>query len=809
MNLFWKITLFLLSANFFFENMGVFTHHLNLTFGLLLLSSLILLYLPIHIKPKFKTLFGLAFIVIGTALIPSDPISRGVGLTLFLLGFDQILKSSGREERELLPFLFTSGGYTFFLLFFEYTTFLWSFLQTLSLSFSNFLGILFQRKILISTTFIGLPSLLLFLLFLGTSSLHWKMKVSENKARGWGFLIGSLIGVQILSLFLHSFFTGISLEKTQIFIHERILLNSPFLYTILLLLPLYLYLRFFQEPALKSFASPRMTGTSEIVSSPAMKTKKNRALLKVLSILILIPSLGLLTLMPPRKIMEKGDIVFYEKGFLDWRIPTFEDFGEESIGMFGNLPLFVESMGFSSLRVSEITRESLHGAKILVLINLTNPFNPGETDAIWEFVREGGSLLILGDHTPKQRDEIWLNEALKPAKIRFNFDSAEFFIGGWLHSYEYLQHPLTVNLGDEQNEPGLVVGASLEVSYPAFSLVIGKYGFSDDANPEDAAGGYLGDLFYSPGEQLGDVILVAEQPYGKGRVLVFGDTSPFANSIMVSTHPIVNRVFTYLSFHPQTRASPFRFGIAFTGFLLVSFIFWKAGRSPLILLLFLSLALLFHHLGRSQRLHEIEKPLTGEIAYVDGSHNGRFAMDSWRDRGLMGLHMNLMRNGYLSFNLHKFSQEKLSQCDLLVLIAPSQPFSSKEIHWIMEYLERGGDLILTVGWEEKEAALPLLKALGMDIENIPMGNFDAPILGTEEKASFLEGWVLSFQEEETQVLSKYLGYPVILKRKVGAGDVVLIGDSSIFANMNLEHGDHEHPESVSFLIWLISLLRST
>jgi hypothetical protein len=123
-------------------------------------------------------------------------------------------------------------------------------------------GILFQRKILISTTFVGLPSLLLFLLFLGSSSLYWKMKVSENKARGWGFLIGSLIGTQILYLLLHTFFTGISLEKTQLFIHERILLNSPLLYTILLLIPLYIYLRFFH-----SFG---MTGTSEIAPSPAL-----------------------------------------------------------------------------------------------------------------------------------------------------------------------------------------------------------------------------------------------------------------------------------------------------------------------------------------------------------------------------------------------------------------------------------------------------------------------------------------------------------------------------------------------------------
>ena len=40
-------------------------------------------------------------------------------------------------------------------------------------------------------------------------------------------------------------------------------------------------------------------------------------------------------------------------------------------------------------------------------------------------------------------------------------------------------------------------------------------------------GSFLGNYHYDEGERLGDVVLVATATHGRGRVVVWGDTSAF------------------------------------------------------------------------------------------------------------------------------------------------------------------------------------------------------------------------------------------------------------------------------------------
>jgi len=58
---------------------------------------------------------------------------------------------------------------------------------------------------------------------------------------------------------------------------------------------------------------------------------------------------------------------------------------------------------------------------------------------------------------------------------------------------------------------------------------------------------YLGDYVYNPGEQLSDVILVAGAYYGDGKVIVFGDTTPFQNPALLQSYPYLHNVFAWLS----------------------------------------------------------------------------------------------------------------------------------------------------------------------------------------------------------------------------------------------------------------------
>ena len=92
----------------------------------------------------------------------------------------------------------------------------------------------------------------------------------------------------------------------------------------------------------------------------------------------------------------------------------------------------------------------------------------------------------------------------------------------------------------------MVIGASVVADWPARPLLVGRWGWTDDGDKaSDRA--MMGNDRYDSGEKLGDVVLAAEQPLGKGRVMAFGDTSGLTNAINVSSYQFTSRLFAYLA----------------------------------------------------------------------------------------------------------------------------------------------------------------------------------------------------------------------------------------------------------------------
>ncbi|MFC2013851.1 DUF4350 domain-containing protein [Chloroflexota bacterium] len=799
---FWKIALFLLATSFFAENMGFFTHQLNLAIGLICLFIFVILYSPrIDFKEIDKRLvvIGSVIVILVLLLLREELLLRMIGLCIFLFGFDIFLRGVGRQERELPVLLVALIAFTLFMVFFKYTPFLWYLMDNLSLSISKMVNYLAPKDILLGTTFAGLSSVVLFALFLVSAYLF------SIKKKLWHLLmfLVSLIFVNMIYVYCYAYLLsflqflqsirGENIEpgSTLLEIPDRYLLNLPIILFIFLLIPLYMYLK------RKQFHAIRL-----------MPNKADYKLLAPILVLVAL-SISAVTMSFPVKSISGAEVAFYEKGFLNWNTPTFEHFGARSAGMFGNLPSFTEKIGLKSRRIDKITENSLSGTKVLVIINIKEEMSQSEVEAIWEFVGDGGSLLVMGDHTFYGQDgKNWLNEILKPVDIKYNFDSADFFIGGWLHSYEYAKHPITHRLSDEENEAGIVVGASLEAKYPAVPIIMGKYGYSDMGDVLNSDGGYLGNLKYDMSEKLGDVVLAAEQKYGQGKVLVFGDTSGFVNSILVNTHPFINRVFTWLASDSTPIAYPIRLALCLVFLAPAVVLFWRTNRNVTTLFFSALVILVIMISAPSIGSWKTERTLTGDIAYVDASHFGRFSLESWREDGTMGLHLNLMRNGYLSFLLKGFSPEKVAGSDLLVLIAPTKPFTRNEVKMLQAYVKNGGRLILTVGWEERSASTLLLEAFNCRLEPVPLGHFKTQVSNTEETAMFYEAWPVYSDDVEAEVLCSYDKYPLISLKDYGKGKFVVVGDSYFLLNKNLEMEDYVYQDNISFLKWLLKKLEA-
>jgi hypothetical protein len=606
----------------------------------------------------------------------------------------------------------------------------------------------------------------------------------------------------------------------------------------------------------------------------------------------------------PARSLEGKKVVVYNRVFGNYMKPRHGDYGHLSIGMYGNLPHFVESLGGRCVVTNQLTDDHLRDADALFVIYPSHPYvgkdmlqefdplNPTPpvvpdleqvlrfadrflhgsiVDAIeelhvkrvWNYVDKGGSLLVMGEHTiadphiPESMGRSHFNRLLAPSNIRVAFDSATFKVGGWLQSYHTMFHPTTAGIEDSRNQFGVVIGASLDITFPARPILIGKWGYND---PGDEASGaaMMGNHEYDAGERLGDVILAAEQGYGRGKVVVFGDTSSLTNGITVGAHPFNARLLAYLTHAGGTANSTWRQVITMLlGVALVVLLIRGAliGAAPLTALgLLASMICLAAAVSATTALvcsrAELYPTASNirtappKIAYIDNAHLGYYSEESWRPEGTMGLAMNLMRNGYLTYMAPDLSRDRLMTPDgklrtsLVVIPAPTRSLTQREIQTLYQWADAGGSLVMTVGWDRYGPNRELLHAFGFDIGSQsdpsrppePLGHYKAPYWRSDDGSYMVfvrfhaAWWVRLLHAAETKMgdtqgryFAREMAYgrandPTMLWRRIGKGQVVLVGDSQFVTNRNLEQEGGQPfeglRENAEFWRWLTSYLES-
>jgi hypothetical protein len=500
---------------------------------------------------------------------------------------------------------------------------------------------------------------------------------------------------------------------------------------------------------------------------------------------------------------ESKKIVFHDEGHVDWSTPVFGKYGGKNGGMFGTVIKHLSAAGYD-VHIDSISEESLENAAALTLINSNRQFTDEEKKLVWSFVKKGGGLLILGDHTGMEHIRKPFNDLLLPVNIHFNFDSAMSMVPKWTNGFVIKPHYITKNIRDE-NDLQIWIGASLSVSYPAKPLILGKYAFSDKGSIKAQNMGYLGDMRYVPGEKLGNLPLVAVSNFGDGKVIVFGDTSSFQNSAIFLSADFVQRIYSWLS----TKAIIFYpYNMLLTSLAFLSLAIYFTFNKPfihlitMVLTVFLALIVL---IGNTlQHKLDYQKPVMKvPVALIDASHRELLSLDAWGDQnGFGGLVYNLERNGYLPIVMRDFNHDELLNSKLFIIMAPTKEFSFDEIKTLNQFLNKGGQLILAVGWEEKESCRNLLKYFKIDIDNIPLGR----ILSTQNtrKLSFNNAWPISFEDDDTEILTTVWGYPVAILKVHGKGRLLIVGGGSFFLNKNLEGLYNYSIDNIQFLKEILS-----
>ncbi len=761
---------------------------------------------------------GLAIYMIASSL-PAINV-MGVSLVLASLAF----KSHGQAKKILCILSVAAVVFGLYRVACTCIPLVWSMSDLLGRTIGNIGGLVTHQSLYVGATFAGLD-------FLVLMSVLWVLWWACSPRPRWKRAIYGLVGIlggHIVYLITLSYTPQLlamvaePVEQEGWFwaglFHKAVPWNLPVLACGIHLLT-----------AAAMFRWSAWSADSERnLTKPSVLSSRTQYMLRfgapILAILVPI----MIALYPGKLNLEGKKIVFYEKGFLNWLKPSHGQYGRLSSGMYGMLPVFIESLGASSLISPDLSDKDLQDADALVLLFPDDPWTEGQLDRIWAFVRRGGSLLVMGEHTTRDPNgSNRFNEVLEPTAIRVEFDSGTFTVGGWLQSYEVMAHPATAGVPDDRNQFGVVIGASLETSWPARPLLIGRWGWSDIGD-EGSGRAMMGNGHYDSGEKLGDRILAAEQPLGKGRIIAFGDTSGLTNGINVSSHVFTSRLFGYLAGNAANAHPIWRqlLGILGCG-LLIGLLTWRTTKWRVVLVTLGLAGSLAVSTAISQSAGEIlpdgRYKSPNNLAYIDTSHLAAYSGESWRPDGIGGFILTLMRNGYLTHSLPELTARRLEGADLLVSIAPSRSFSKAEQTAIRDFVTNGGNFIIMVGLDRADPSRSLLSLFGFTIgtsgpyppEPEVMGHFKSPYLESGDQrvhVRFHAAWPIACNDPGARVIAYgHDNLPVIILRQLGAGKVMVIGDTSFVTNRNLEweggQSFENMRENADFWRWFITQLR--
>ncbi|MFH1314381.1 MAG: hypothetical protein ABIJ00_14285 [Candidatus Eisenbacteria bacterium] len=459
---------------------------------------------------------------------------------------------------------------------------------------------------------------------------------------------------------------------------------------------------------------------------------------------------------------SRPSFALYSRGMLDWRLPDNEKLGLVSSGMFGlfreSLERRVRETGGEVILIDSLGGHDLSRVGVITFINPTTSLTDGEVSALGDFVTSGGGLLVLGDHTDIGGSRDPLNTLLSFTGIRFNFDSAVPLRKHWHGCLKTRAHETTRGAHDAVMLQ-TAVGASLEIEEPAFPLVVGRYGFSDAGDYSNAGmGAHMGNGRHEATERVGDLVLVAGQSIGKGRVVTFGDTSPFQNVALFLSRNLVEETIAWLAGGEQ-RIGP---GVS-------------------------------------------EAPYGGfdyDKAVIDFSLRPEARLELFSATSLGGLANCLARAG-VSAAPSLTSNEWTRNAAYLFIVNPTRNPSHRETSWLLDYTSDGGNLIICQGYRSPGHCPGLLSDLGFSVEPVPLGGGDAG-----SRVRHKDAWWVSYGgEADTSVLATTLGYPTIVKMEMGLGTVTVIGDGKLFLDESLESEFKGTPENTRFVLDLVGNLR--
>ncbi len=454
---------------------------------------------------------------------------------------------------------------------------------------------------------------------------------------------------------------------------------------------------------------------------------------------------------------------------------------------------YLNSIGYEATILEEpISPESLKGISILVLETPEDDYTSSEVDYLVNFVNKGGSLFILGDHTNIMSCYTTLNPILNKFGLHLNFDYSMLWephfssLAGFDSTEETAGATLTLNRSD-----GLIF----------YALKYTTWADLGDWSAEDHA--YMGDVIPQSNEQYGVLPICAGVNSGKGRVVAIANSDSFSGPNLLYNYDFITKMMSYLNYENSfLKSSWFQVVLAIL-ILIAVFRARLAAVKPLIISMALILVLV-----------QIQAaiPVTYEPANMIALDNGHVNFEGYGSpHQYKNVFLAIFAQHY-GFNpvLVKEVPADLERYKAYITMGPTHSFSPEEVDRLSEYVQNGGTLVVFDGYHSdtpsntsNEAANSLIQNFDLHLNGTLLGEisyfnytswgFNLPyMMQTRIQAvpqddplmKDLGGNITMYSAVEVlggTPLALYNGTaPVIVRKNVGNGRIIVVGDHTIF-----------------------------
>lgn len=236
---------------------------------------------------------------------------------------------------------------------------------------------------------------------------------------------------------------------------------------------------------------------------------------------------------------RSGEVVYVDEAHGDWE-STLTPLDREWYGMASTYNYYSLYDWFSYYYdmgqiKTPLSDEVLQECDILIVKTPSKLYSGAEIEAVRRFVRRGGGLFVIGDHTNVFGMTSCLNPLIRPFGLAFNYDSTYELLTGGFTDFE--TSPFSLNPVMQHVEHfKFLTSCSLNVPWNAWQMI------SDTALLACQADYSTKDFFpeerYTLSSTFGAFAQAAAVPYGLGRVLVFTDSTCFSNfSVFMDGYP--------------------------------------------------------------------------------------------------------------------------------------------------------------------------------------------------------------------------------------------------------------------------------